>query len=79
MTVTIRRWGNSLAIKLPKPLAEEAMLTIGSQVEIERTPQGLLIKPATKRPHDTLKELLAQCKGKTSPPEVEWDCAEDRI
>ncbi len=72
MTATVQKWGNSLAVRLPKHLADEAKLGAGSHVEIQRTRQGLLLKPARKRPHYTLKQLLAQCKGKTPPPEVDW-------
>ncbi len=71
MTATIQKWGNSLAVRIPKGLARDARLAQGSAVELRQTPQGLLIAPAPRQKY-TLNQLLDQCKGKTPPPEVDW-------
>ena len=63
MTATVQKWGNTLAIRLPKLIAGEAHLRQGSAVELEQTDHGLLIKPARQTRRPTLKSLLAQCKG----------------
>jgi antitoxin MazE len=72
MTATVQRWGNSLAVRIPKLAAQDARLTLGTTVEIEQTPKGLLIRPARRRRKYTLQQLLAQCRGKTPPPDVDW-------
>jgi antitoxin component of MazEF toxin-antitoxin module len=40
MTATVQKWGNSLAIRLPKVVAGEARLRQGSSVELEQTELG---------------------------------------
>lgn len=35
MRTSIQKWGNSLAIRLPKPLAEQAQLAQGALVELK--------------------------------------------
>lgn len=72
MTATVQKWGNSLAIRLPKLVAGEAHLRQGSAVELEQTERGLLIKPARPRRRPTLVSLLAQCKGPNPHGEVNF-------
>lgn len=35
----IQKWGNSYAVRIPKPLADELGLTVGSQVRLEVQPK----------------------------------------
>ena len=58
MTATIQKWGNSLALRLPKTLADETHLAEGTRVELVRTEEGVLLK-AKRKPHYRLSELLA--------------------
>jgi antitoxin MazE len=54
----IVKWGNSLAVRIPKPLAEEAGVREGDPIVIEAT-QGLInLRPKKQVP--TLRELVAQ-------------------
>ncbi|MDH4273542.1 MAG: transcriptional regulator [Gammaproteobacteria bacterium] len=46
---TIQLWGNSLGLRITRPMGELAHLSKGSKVEIEITDQGLFVKPAVKR------------------------------
>jgi len=57
MKTKIQRWGNSLAVRIPKAFAEEVGLRDGSAVEIRIVKGGLLLEPAPPRPL-TLDELL---------------------
>jgi antitoxin MazE len=34
------KWGNSLAVRIPKPIAEEAKLKVGDSLEIEVGAEG---------------------------------------
>ena len=53
------KWGNSLAIRIPKMVAEEAELNEGDELVIEVQSQGALAVKAAKKP-PTLEELIAQ-------------------
>jgi antitoxin MazE len=60
MDATVRRWGNSLAIRLPKAFTEELGLRDGAAVELSLTEGGLLLRPAgptTPRLADLLKAV----------------------
>jgi len=59
MQTQVQKWGNSLALRIPKPLANEVHLTEGSLVDLAVRGETLcatLITPARYR----LEELLAQ-------------------
>jgi antitoxin component of MazEF toxin-antitoxin module len=48
-TVTIGRWGNSLALRIPGDLAATVQLAEGCLVDIEQQGIALIITPATPR------------------------------
>jgi antitoxin MazE len=53
----VQRWGNSLAVRIPKAFAEEVGLTDNSSIEMRLVKGGLLVEPsATWTP--SLDELL---------------------
>jgi len=54
----IVKWGNSLAIRIPKPLAEEAGLAEGDRVLMEATDGQIELRRADQVP--TLQQLVAQ-------------------
>jgi antitoxin MazE len=54
----IQKWGNSLALRIPKALAAEAGVSEGSAVEIELGESGLVIRPLPE-PTYSLRELVA--------------------
>lgn len=59
MRGTIQRWGNSLALRIPKSFATDARLDDGSAVEISLTRGALVIRPAAPA-EPTLDALLAR-------------------
>lgn len=71
MTATIQKWGNSLALRLPKALANEAHIAEGSRVELVRTDEGVLVK-ASRKPRYRLSELLAGVTKKNVHLETDW-------
>lgn len=72
MKVKVAKWGNSLAVRLPKRLADELGLAPGRTVNLEKRGTRLSIETAAgKIPHYTLEELLAQIKPGTKPPPFE--------
>ena len=57
MMTKVQRWGNSLAVRIPKSFAEEVGLKDNSPVELRLVEGGLLVEPASERP-PSLDELL---------------------
>ena len=58
MQAQVKKWGNSLALRIPKVLAEQ--LAIGSNTEVEmQVVQGQLIISPLPEPELTLADLLA--------------------
>src|ERR1019366_3373539 len=59
MKTQMVKWGNSLAVRIPKPVAEEAKLKEGDSLEIEAAAEGRVeLRGATKIP--TLSQLISQ-------------------
>ena len=59
MKTQMVKWGNSLAVRIPKPVVEEARLKEGDSLEIEASAEGQVeLRRATRIP--TLAELVSQ-------------------
>jgi antitoxin MazE len=59
MQAHIQKWGNSLAVRIPKTVADEVGLTNDSAVEITITDGQILIRPVKTQVY-SLDDLLAQ-------------------
>ena len=59
METHVQKWGNSLALRIPKPLADEVGLQENSPVELWMRDNTLVIVPVVKPAFD-LTQLLAQ-------------------
>ena len=61
MTTKIQKWGNSLAMRLPKELADSFNLKAGSQISFTTSSDGFTVRPKIKIkvPKYTLEELVA--------------------
>ena len=57
MRVQIQKWGNSLALRIPKPFAEEAEVHEGTVVHLSLAEGKLVAVPEVKE-RVTLKRLL---------------------
>lgn len=68
MTATLQKWGNSVGVRVPKPMLEQLGLKEGAKVEITVEGNKLVIK----RKRETLAELLAQCKPENRPDPIDW-------
>jgi len=64
----IVKWGNSLAIRIPKPLAEEAGLSEGDKVTISAADGQIQLRRAERIP--TLQELVAEITAENRYGEV---------
>jgi len=61
MVTKIQKWGNSLALRIPKSFAAEAKVVAGSTVDISVANGRLVVRP-TRRPQYVLRELLKGIK-----------------
>jgi antitoxin MazE len=70
MLTTIQRWGNSLAIRIPKPFALQAQLGENSEVDISVEGDRIVVSAATKE--WKLDDLLAGITPRNAHKEVRW-------
>jgi antitoxin MazE len=65
MATTVQKWGNSLGIRVPKVVAEQVNLQLGSQIEFDTANGVLTVRPVRTRRRSKYKlsELLAGFKG----------------
>ena len=63
MPTTVQKWGNSLGIRVPKAIAEQANLADGTEIEFETVGGVLTIRPTRRRRRKyKLADLLARMK-----------------
>jgi len=70
MRTRVQKWGNSLALRIPKSFATEVGLHRETSVELSLADGKLIITPVTK-PKLTLKQLLAKVNKKNLHHEVD--------
>lgn len=66
MTTKVKQWGNSLAIRLPKVIAQRAMLRDGSGVTFSMKNKDIIIVKIEKK-KETLEDLLSRITPENSP------------
>jgi len=59
MKTKVQKWGNSLALRIPKSFASEVGIKNDSQVEMSLVSGKLVVTPMNKKKFN-LKKLLAQ-------------------
>ena len=74
MQTQIKKWGNSLALRIPKLLAEQLDIKTDSEVEIAVEDGQMVIRPLPE-PTLTLEKLLAQITDENLHEEVETGTA----
>ena len=74
MRTRIQKWGNSLALRIPKSFATEVGLQRETSVEISLANGKLVITPVAK-PKPTLKQLLAKITKENLHREVDTGSA----
>lgn len=66
MELSIQKWGNSAAVRLPTELLGILKVALGEKLSVNMTPDGVLLKAA--RPSYSLAELVAQCETTAQEP-----------
>jgi len=73
--MTIKKWGNSLATRIPKAVAESINLQLDQEIDIEVVNGRIVITPIKKKKEYKLEELLSQCNPgsmKLSKEDQQW-------
>ncbi len=68
MKTVVQKWGNSLALRIPKTMAEHIKVKEGVSVDIREDGDTLFIRPSKTK--FTLKELLAKVKPENLHGEI---------
>jgi len=79
MNMTIKKWGNSLATRIPKAVVESINLRLDQEVDIEAVNGKIVITPIEGKKEYKLDDLLSQCKPgsmKLDDEDKEWLNAE---
>lgn len=70
MQTTVRKWGNSLALRLPRHIAEQVRLDEGVSVDLAVEDGSLRITPSRKK--FKLADLLRDEKPALQGRETDW-------
>lgn len=70
MTATVQKWGNSLALRIPKSVAQQIHVAEGDDVELRVDAESLLVRPARKRYR--LADLVRRIKPENRHAETVW-------
>jgi len=70
MKARIQKWGNSLALRIPKPFAEESNLHEDTAVDVS-VRAGKLVVVAIEEPQLTLEDLVARITPSNRHDEIE--------
>jgi len=74
MQIAIKKWGNSLGIRIPQNILNSLHLKENQNLNIEIYDGNILIKPITRQ----LESLLAQIKPKNLHNEISFGSSEGK-
>lgn len=74
MKTRIQKWGNSLALRIPKPFAEESNLREDSPVDVS-VRSGKLVVVAIEEPQVSLEDLVARITPENRHEEIDTGTA----
>ena len=69
MEIKVKKWGNSLAVRIPKSYAKEINIDDGSIINIFRDKDKIILQPKEKK--EKLNKLLTQINKNNIHEEVE--------
>ncbi len=71
MKVQIQKWGNSLALRIPKSFAVESKVEQGTTVDVRVENGNLVVKPIRKGKY-TLENLVDGITDENQHSEIDW-------
>lgn len=72
METLITRWGNSLGLRIPKGIANDAGLKAGDTVSIVASGEGVVIKKTRRRPQYSLEDLVSRITDENRHDATDW-------
>ena len=75
MLVKVQKWGNSLALRIPRSLAVESQIEQGAEVDVSLVEGNLVVTRVTK-PRYTLEELIAGITPNNLHSEIDTGAAQ---
>ena len=70
MQIQLKRWGNSLGLRIPKGIADAAGLKADDAVNIDTSQDGFIVKKARRK--YVLAELLSRVTPENRHCAVDW-------
>ena len=70
MTTQLAKWGNSLALRIPKNIAAEANVKDGDAVDVSVENGAIVVRATVKR--YTIEELVADMSPDNHHGETDW-------
>ena len=71
MRTNIQKWGNSLAVRIPKAFASDLGIDQNAPVELSLEDGALVLRPALESPYK-LESLLAQVTDENIHSLIDW-------
>jgi antitoxin MazE len=76
MRTRARKWGNSLALRLPKVVAKSLSIEEGTELELEEREDGILLRPVRSRYE--LGKLLKEIRKENLPEPQDFGTPEGK-
>jgi antitoxin MazE len=68
---TVSKWGNSLAVRIPRSLAKDAQLAEGDSVAMDLDAKGRIVLSSPRKIY-RLSDLVARISPKNLHRETDW-------
>ncbi|MEJ7700607.1 MAG: AbrB/MazE/SpoVT family DNA-binding domain-containing protein [Pyrinomonadaceae bacterium] len=72
MKAKIQKWGNSLAVRIPKSFAVQTKIEQDTTVDLTLIGGKIIVEPEKKKPRFTLEELLSEISEENIHSETDW-------
>jgi antitoxin MazE len=72
MSTKLQKWGNSLAVRIPDEVVEDAALRPGTEVTVRKVRNTVVITPTRAKKRPTLEELVAKITPENQH-EYQWE------
>ena len=72
MKAKIQKWGNSLAVRIPKSFAVQTKIEQDTTVDLNIIDGKIVVEPEKKKPRFTLEELLSEISEENVHSETDW-------
>ena len=67
----VSKWGNSLAVRIPRGIAKEARLAEGDRLTLNVATDGSIVLRSTRRKYE-LQQLVSRITAKNRHSETDW-------